>query len=324
VLSVLLLASAVPLAVPFVPQEKDTCGAAALAMVMGYWGLEVPHREIAGALVEDELRGIRGSRLAEFARGKGMTAVAFAGDPVALREQLAKGRPLVVAIDAGRGRLHDVVVVGFDDERDEAIVHDPAKGRGRRIGAGELERKWAKSGYWTLLCTPKDSDLAGPEGISDGSEGAFDGSETEEKDPSADEPQPPRGRSGLSGDGTTDTFEVAYDGLVSRGLEAGRAGRYDDAARALDGAIALDPGRPEAWTERGGVRFLEARYENAVVDLRRSLALREDDYVRDLLASALHLAGRETEALAAWRSAGCRRRPTVSRAARSASPRATR
>jgi ABC-type bacteriocin/lantibiotic exporter with double-glycine peptidase domain len=53
VLSVLLLASAVPLAVPFVPQEKDTCGAAALAMVMGYWGLEVPHREIAGALVED-------------------------------------------------------------------------------------------------------------------------------------------------------------------------------------------------------------------------------------------------------------------------------
>jgi hypothetical protein len=315
VLSVLLLASAVPLAVPFVPQEKDTCGAAALAMVMGYWGREVPHREIAGALVEDELRGIRGSRLVEFARGRGMTAVAFAGDLVTLRDQLAKGRPLVVAIDAGRGRLHDVVVVGFDDERDEAIVHDPARGRGRRIGAGELERKWAKSGYWTLLCTPKDSVLPGPEGVSDGSETRdSDGSET--KDPSADEPQPPRGHSRPSGDGptdtlgVTDTFEVTYEALVSRALEAGRAERNDEAARALDRAVALDPGRPEAWTERGGVRFLEARYEDAVVDLRRSLALREDDYVRDLLASSLHLAGRETEALAAWNAMG---RPSLHR-----------
>ena len=67
------------LPVPFVPQEKDTCGAAALAMVMGYWGREVPHREIAGALVEEELRGIRGSRLADFARERGMVAIAFEG-----------------------------------------------------------------------------------------------------------------------------------------------------------------------------------------------------------------------------------------------------
>jgi hypothetical protein len=302
VLSVLLLASAVQLAVPFVPQEKDTCGAAALAMVMGYWGREVPHREIAGALVEEELRGIRGSRLAEFARLRGMTAVAFAGDLVTLRDQLSKGRPLVVAIDAGHGRLHDVVVVGFDDERDEAILHDPARGPGRRTGAGELERKWARSGYWTLLCAPKDSVPPGPEGTSDAETRDSDGSET--KDPSADEPQLPRGHGGLSGDGTTDTFEVTYEAFVSRGLEAGRSERYDEAARALDRAIALDPGRPEAWTERGGVRFLEARYEDAVVDLHRSLALREDDYVRDLLASSLHLAGRETEALGAWNAMG--------------------
>ena len=139
-LSVLLLASAVPLVVPFVPQEKDTCGAAALAMVMGYWGREAGHREIAGALVEDELRGIRGSRLADFARERGMTAIAFAGEMVILRDQLGKGRPLVVAVDAGHGRLHDLVVVGFDEERGEAIVHDPARGPGRRIGVGELEK----------------------------------------------------------------------------------------------------------------------------------------------------------------------------------------
>ena len=293
-LSVLLLASAVQLKVPFVPQEKDTCGAAALAMVMAYWGRGVPHREIAAALVEDELQGIRGSRLADFARVRGMVAVAFAGDMDALRDHVAKGRPLVVAIDAGRGRLHDVVVVGFDDGRAEAIVHDPARGPGRRTGMRELEKNWAKSGRWTLLVTPKDSGPPGPEGsfvIPRDSDRTGPEESTVIADPSAP---------GTAGAPQDDT----YEGLISRAVEAGRAERYDEAVQALDRAIALEPGRPEAWTERGGVRFLEGRYEEAVVDLRRSLALREDAYARDLVASSLHLAGREIEALAAWNALG--------------------
>jgi len=296
VLSVLLLASAVQLAVPFVPQEKDTCGAAALAMVMGYWGREVPHREIAAALVESELQGIRGSRLADFARGRGMTAIAFAGDVQVLRDHLASGRPLVAAIDAGRGRLHDVVVVGFDDERAEAIVHDPARGASRRIAAKDLDKRWAKSGHWSLLVTPSESGQ-------NGSEKTLDGSETETRDSSAHEPRAPRSGRAPRGDSASPQDDT-YEGFVSRALEAGRAERYDEAAQALDGAIALDPGRPEAWTERAGVRFLEGRYEEAVADLRRSLALREDDYARELFASSLHLAGREIEALAAWNAMG--------------------
>ena len=46
-----------------------------------------------------------------------MVAIAFAGDMVILRDHLAKGRPLVVAIDAGHGRLHDVVVGGLRRRR---------------------------------------------------------------------------------------------------------------------------------------------------------------------------------------------------------------
>ncbi len=298
-LSVLLLASAVQLPVPFVPQDEDTCGASALAMVMGYWGREVPHREIADALVEDELQGILGSRLADFARGRGMDAIAFAGDMELLRDHLANGRPLVVAIDAGRGRLHDLVVVGFDDGPAEVIVHDPAKGPGRRIGVGELEKKWAKSGHWTLLCTPRDSNRTGPEETFDGSETADPSGPVTNGAPQDDrmaDPSAPIANGAPQDD--------AYDGLVSLALVAGRAERFDEAAQALDRAITLDPGRPEAWTERGGVRFLEGRYDEAVVDLRRSLALREDDYARDLVASSLHLAGREIEALAAWNAMG--------------------
>jgi tetratricopeptide (TPR) repeat protein len=287
VLSLVLLAAVVQLPVPFVPQEKDTCGAAALAMVLRYWGAPASHDAIAGALVERELQGIRGSRLADFAREHGMVTVAFAGDMVVLHDHLAKGRPLVLAIDAGHGRLHDVVAVGLDD-RGDVIVHDPARGAGRRIAAGDLERKWAKSGRWTLLCTPRDSVGPSPEGPSDGSE---------TKDPSAPATDgAPQG--GIAARDDT------YDALLSRALELGRGEKYTEAAALLDRATALEPARPEAWTERGGAYFLEGRYEEAIGELRRALALREDAYARGLLASSLHLAGRELEALGEWNRLG--------------------
>jgi hypothetical protein len=54
-----------------------------------------------------------------------------------------------------RGSLHDVVVVGFDDERGAVLVNDPAAGASRAVGAGTFEKRWAGAGYWTLLVTRK-------------------------------------------------------------------------------------------------------------------------------------------------------------------------
>jgi hypothetical protein len=102
----------------------------------------------------------------------------------------------------------------------------------------------------------------------------------------------------------------SYDDLVSRGVAAGREGRLEDSERDLDAAIALDGSRPEARVERGGLFFLQKRYDDAVADLREALRLREDAYARDLLASSLYLAGREDEALEAWNALG---KPRVSR-----------
>lgn len=109
----------------------------------------------------------------------------------------------------------------------------------------------------------------------------------------------------LSGDGAD-----SYDDLVSRAVAAGHEGRLEDAARDLDQAIALDGSRPEARVERGGLLFLQKRYDEAVGELREALRLREDPYARDLLASSLYLAGREDEALETWNALG---KPRVSR-----------
>jgi outer membrane protein assembly factor BamA len=97
----------------------------------------------------------------------------------------------------------------------------------------------------------------------------------------------------------------AYDALVASGLAQGREQRLEEAAATFARAIALDPIRPEAWVERGGVRFLDHRYDEAAADLREALARRSDDaYARDLLASSLFLAGRTGDALDEWNVLG--------------------
>ncbi len=143
------------LGVPFVSQHKDTCGAAALAMVLRYWKEDVSQDDVARALVRPELHGIAGSRLAEFARGRGLEAVTYRGDMAQLRDFLGKGRPLIVAWHLGGSRYHDVVVVGFDDERGAVLVNDPAAGASRAVSVVKFEKRWAGAGYWTLLVMRK-------------------------------------------------------------------------------------------------------------------------------------------------------------------------
>jgi ABC-type bacteriocin/lantibiotic exporter with double-glycine peptidase domain len=156
-----MLAAAIPfllaaaLDVPYVHQQKDTCGAAALAMVLQYWGVAISHDEIAGELLQPELHGIAGSKLAAFASARGMTAIAHEGDVGHLRDHVGKGRPMIVGWAMGKGRYHDVVVTGFDDDGSHVIVHDPARGAGRRIAVDTFRRRWAGAGYWTLLVAPK-------------------------------------------------------------------------------------------------------------------------------------------------------------------------
>src|SRR5437868_3473349 len=108
-----ILAAAAVLEVPYVPQVKDTCGAASLTMVMRYWGQDVTHDAVAARLLKPELKGIAGSRLADFAREHGLLAIAYEGDLAQLRAYVAKGRPLIVAWKMG-SRFHNVVVVGED------------------------------------------------------------------------------------------------------------------------------------------------------------------------------------------------------------------
>ncbi len=153
-MAVALIAAPLLLEVPFVAQRADGCAAAALAMVLRYWGDPAPESELAAALPGRGDTGVAGSRLVEVARKRGHEAVAYRGDMEHLRGQLAKGRPLIVALGAGRRRFHDVVVIGLDDQERLVVVNDPERGASRRLPARTFEKQWAESGYWTLLVLP--------------------------------------------------------------------------------------------------------------------------------------------------------------------------
>jgi len=266
--------AAATLQVPFVPQEKDTCGAASLAMVLRYWDQNVGHDEIASQLLSPHLAGILGSKLEGFARARGLQAVAYEGDLAQLRAFVDKGRPLIVAWKLGRGRFHNVVVVGHEDGSGALIVHDPADGAGRRVKADLFEKRWAGAGHWTLLVLPR------PDGLAD-----LDAERYEEA------AQKLEAASGL---------DTSYDGLVGLAVARGRLGRLEEVEEPLAAAVRLDPRRPEARVERGGLRFLQRRYDEAAADLRVALRHTDEAYTRDLLASSLLLLERPIEAIETW------------------------
>jgi ABC-type bacteriocin/lantibiotic exporter with double-glycine peptidase domain len=143
--------------VPFVKQEKNGCGAAAIAMLMRYWAREdADPRRIQQALYSPDVRGIRGSEVERYFREHNFRVFTFQGEWADLEQHLAKGRPLLVCLTEGRGSaLHYVVVAGVDAAQNLVLINDPARRKLRKVERGSFEKGWRATNYWTLLAVPQ-------------------------------------------------------------------------------------------------------------------------------------------------------------------------
>ncbi|MGE5646920.1 MAG: C39 family peptidase [Acidobacteriota bacterium] len=156
-----VLGAAVRLDVPFVRQEKNGCGSAALSMLIAYWernGGTVPSGAGDAAAIQRELyskeaEGIYASDLVRYLERNGFHAFTFQGTWEDLGRHLAKGRPLIVSL--GNSRLHYVVVAGMEPERGLLLVNDPAGRKLSVLDRAAFERAW--KGRWTLLAVPRDA-----------------------------------------------------------------------------------------------------------------------------------------------------------------------
>jgi predicted double-glycine peptidase len=151
-----------PLDVPFVRQQKQGCGPAALAMVMQYWqnqgaqfsdGVAVASN-IYRVLYRSDLGGASGADMLAYLRHQGFTAFEIDGAWSDLTENIAHGRPVVVCLrPSPKAPYHYVVVV--DISAAQVVVHDPARRPGISIPAAVFEKEWQRSTNWTLIAAPE-------------------------------------------------------------------------------------------------------------------------------------------------------------------------
>jgi hypothetical protein len=133
--------------VPVILQEsRGDCGAAALAMVLGYFGDPVAPAEI---------RSPRAEELRDFARSRGFDAHCIPADRDDLEAELADGRPVLVGVVKPRmtgAVTHYEVVVGISDGRVATI--DPA--RGLTVNSWEgFDREWSAANRLAIAISPR-------------------------------------------------------------------------------------------------------------------------------------------------------------------------
>ena len=125
-------------------QEADSdCGAAALAMVLSYWGVTSTRREVFEACGAPA-GGIRAEDLRETARRKGLQAHIFPGGFPDFEKELSKRRPVIVGLVKPHATFvltHYEVVAGVHPEKRLVVTLDPAEGWRQNTYEGFL-KEW--------------------------------------------------------------------------------------------------------------------------------------------------------------------------------------
>lgn len=153
--------------VPFVAQEtEDDCGAAALAMVLARWGIDVSPATLRAECAVAGAAGLRAADLRDAARRRGLSAYLIAGTVGDLDHELRRGRPVVVGLVktfATVQMTHFEVVVGLR-QPDEVAALDPSRGL-VRDSLPAFTAEWAATQGATLVVfrpEPKPQHAAQP------------------------------------------------------------------------------------------------------------------------------------------------------------------
>lgn len=162
-----LRTSGILLEVPFVRQQKEGCGSAAMSMVMKYWaeqGAAVDEEsaeaaQIHSLLYRPEAGGIYASAMERYLRQNGFRAFQLTAEWADLEHHLSKGRPVIACLQPSKGGpLHYVVVVGLDPEKKAVILNDPARGKQVSEDAARFKKSWKTADRWLLLAVPEQAN----------------------------------------------------------------------------------------------------------------------------------------------------------------------
>src|SRR5580704_3197644 len=135
--------------VPFIAQQPNYCGPAALAMLANYYGHPVTQDEIAGAIYLPDIGGTLTSELGDYARRFNLWVRQYRGSMDDLRQKLSVGVPLLVLGKFGE-QPHYFIILGWDNFRQIVTVHSDARPR-LEMHVEDFQRYWERTGDWTML-----------------------------------------------------------------------------------------------------------------------------------------------------------------------------
>jgi predicted double-glycine peptidase len=280
--------TSVRLDVPYLPQTEAMCGGAAVAMLFRYWGDAHADIQQFASLADKNAGGIAEQALVDAVARRGWQTLRFVGSIDRLREQLHRGRPVVILIQDRPGRYHFVVVTGVTDKG--VIVHDPAWGPSRHVAATRFLRDWKPTGFWSLLILPGNARSA-DDAPADGGLYAVQAQQTPALTP---------GETDVSG-----VTPSACDSLLASAVdEVERQGLAE--ADAILGDVRLHcPDAAGPLRELAAVRFAERRWQEATALAQQAVARDpKDGYAWEVLASSLFIQDDLPGALRAWNQVG--------------------
>lgn len=158
-----------------VPSEKwlkrNYCGPACLAMVLNYWDEAHPfsQRQITDDIFDSENQATYNSEMVLYPRRKGFASYSFQGNLQILKDVVGKGIPAIVLTKPIQqiAKGHYRVVIGFDDDKDQVIFHDPFFGSRYAMSFRNFVKVWElgkgrNQSRWMLAVVPGQSPFPFP------------------------------------------------------------------------------------------------------------------------------------------------------------------
>jgi predicted double-glycine peptidase len=151
--------------------ERNYCGPACLAMVLNYWDetRSFGQQKITDEIYDSESQATYNSEMVLYPRTKGFKSYSFQGNLQILKDVVGKDIPVIVLTKTIKqiGKGHYRVVIGFDDDRDQIIFHDPYFGDRHAMTSEDFMKVWElgkgrNQSRWMMVVVPRQSPFPFP------------------------------------------------------------------------------------------------------------------------------------------------------------------
>ncbi|MGE4357933.1 MAG: PA2778 family cysteine peptidase [Candidatus Omnitrophota bacterium] len=143
--------------VPFYKQIGNTCGPAALASLLAYWGIEFDYHKLIKELYTPRLGGAIDFEIAFYPRQFGLWSKYSQTSFSYLKERIKENIPLIVLTKElpVKGGYHYTVIFGFDEGGQKLLAHTGRKSN-VWLNYKTFIKKWKKADFGTItICPPE-------------------------------------------------------------------------------------------------------------------------------------------------------------------------